>query len=82
MDIKHLAALAGAIIASSSWAAGPADAKCGAGTCGKKEKSAPKDASTKDAACSKKDAEADKKEAACAKKDAACAKKDAACAKK
>lgn len=79
MNIKPLATLAAAIIASSSWAAAPADSKCGAGTCGKKESSST--AGDKDAACSKKDASG-AKEAACSKKEASCSKKDAACSKK
>ncbi len=63
MNIKTIATLAAALIASSAWADSHADRKCGAGTCGKKEGS-----SKKDAACSKKDG-------ACSKKDAACSKK-------
>lgn len=95
-SLKSLASLAAAVMATSAWAAAPADAKCGAGTCGKKEKVAPKPgAAGKDAACSKhapmaKDAgakdmpakETATKDAACSKKEAACSKKDAACAKK
>ncbi len=81
MNIKSLATLAAAIVATSSWAAAPADTKCGAGTCGKKENVAPKNSGTKDAGCSKKDA-GTTKEASCSKKEASCSKKDAACAKK
>jgi len=84
MNLKTLATLAAAAIASSAWAAAPTDSKCGAGTCGKKETSAKKgspaaakasDAGTKDASCAKKDAGCAKKEASCAKKDASCSKK-------
>ena len=85
MKLKSLATLAATLIASSAWAAAPADTKCGAGTCGKKENTAP----AKDANCSKKEnatkgteASCSKKEAACSKKEAACSKKDASCAKK
>lgn len=84
MSLKAITTLAAAVIASSAWAAGAAETKCGAGTCGKKEASSPKDAS-----CSKQGAagemnSADHKEAACSKKDgmdgkdAACSKKDTA----
>lgn len=82
MNIKSIATLALAIVASSTWAAAPADTKCGAGTCGKKESSAPKGASGKDSACSKKEAAESGKDAACSKKEASCSKKDAACSKK
>ena len=37
MNIKHLAALATAIIATSTFAGSPAEKKCSAGTCSKKE---------------------------------------------
>lgn len=70
MNLKTIATLAATVVAASAWAAGPADQKCGAGTCGKKE-SSPK----KDASCSKKDAGCSKKEASCSKQDAACSKK-------
>lgn len=65
MNLKSIAILASSLIAASTWAASPADQKCGAGSCGKKETSAKKDtpSTPKDASCSK-------KEAACAKKDA------------
>lgn len=87
-QIKNIAALAASLIAASAFATAHAgEQKCGAGTCGKKESSAP--AAGKDAACSKKDAACAKKdegkEAACSKKEAACSKKEAkeaACAKK
>jgi hypothetical protein len=79
MSIRSLAALALTVIASSAAVAGPADSKCGAGSCGKKTKSVP-EAAGKDAACSKKDSSA--KEASCSKKDASCSKKEAACSKK
>ncbi|WP_343293231.1 hypothetical protein AAHN93_01815 [Vandammella animalimorsus] len=85
-QIKNIAALAASLIALSACAATtPAEQKCGAGTCGKKESSAP----AKDAACAKKEegkeAACSKKEAACSKKEgkeAACSKKEAACSKK
>lgn len=69
MNIKTLATLAATVIASSAWAAAPADHKCGAGTCGKKE------TSTKESSCSKKDGGCSKKESSCSKKDGGCAKK-------
>ncbi|WP_347485595.1 hypothetical protein ABFV80_000367 [Vandammella animalimorsus] len=92
-QLKNIAALAASLIAASTFAtAQAAEQKCGAGTCGKKESSAPaKDAACakkeegKEAACSKKEAACSKKEgkeAACSKKDAACSKKEAACSKK
>lgn len=64
MNVKSIAALAAALIAGSAFAASPADAKCGAGTCGKKETTEDK----KDAACSKKDTACSKKESSCSKK--------------
>lgn len=72
MNLKSIAILASTLVAASTWAAAPADQKCGAGSCGKKKTSATKDSksSAKEASCSKKDA-------SCAKKDASCAKKDA-----
>lgn len=82
MNLKSLATLAATIVATSAWAAAPADTKCGAGTCGKKENAAPKDKGTKDASCSKKEATSGQKDAACSKKEASCSKKDAACSKK
>lgn len=76
MNLKTIATLAATLVATSAFAAGN-DAKCGAGSCGKKE------AVQKDASCSKKD---EGKEAACSKKEASCSKKDegkdAACSKK
>ncbi len=74
MNIKTIAAIAASVIATTAWA-GEKDAKCGAGSCGKKE------TSSKEHSCSKKD-EAGKKEASCSKKDGGCAKKDASCSKK
>ena len=79
MNIKSIATLAAAIIASSAWAAAPADQKCGAGSCGKKESSAAGKDGAKDA---QKDAACSKKEASCSKKDASCSKKEASCSKK
>jgi hypothetical protein len=77
MNLKTLATLAAAAIASSAWAAGSTDSKCGAGTCGKKETAA-----KKAQPAASKASEAGKKDASCAKKDASCSKKDAACSKK
>jgi len=74
LNIKSVETIAAALIASSAWAAGAAEQKCGAGTCGKKETTC-KPGAQCDASCSKKDS-------ACSKKDAACSKKDAACSKK
>ena len=74
LNIKSVATIAAALMASSAWAAGAAEQKCGAGTCGKKETTC-KPGAQCDASCSKKDS-------ACSKKDAACSKKDAACSKK
>ena len=74
LNIKSVATIAAALIASSAWAAGAAEQKCGAETCGKKETTC-KPGAQCDASCSKKDS-------ACSKKDAACSKKDAACSKK
>ena len=68
-QLKNIAALAASLIAASTFAtAQTAEQKCGAGTCGTKESSAP----TKDAACAKKE---EGKEVACSKKEAACSKK-------
>lgn len=65
MNLKTVATLAAALIASSTAAvAGPADQKCGAGSCGKKQSSTSADKKDKDAGCSK-------KEASCAKKEGA-----------
>lgn len=55
MNLKTIATLAAALVASSAWAGAHADQKCGAGTCGKKETSSPK-GDAKDAGCGKKDA--------------------------
>lgn len=63
-QLKNIAALAASLVAASAIAASPAEQKCGAGTCGKKETSAPVDKGGKDG-----------KEAACSKKEAACSKK-------
>jgi hypothetical protein len=71
MNIKHLAALATTIIATSAFAGSPPEKKCSAGTCSKKEMSSEK----KDASCSKKEAADEKKEASCSKKEASCSKK-------
>ena len=73
MNIKTLTTLAAAVLATSAWAAGTQDSKCGAGSCGKKESS-----STHDAGCSKKDGGCSKKDAGCSKKDGGCSKKDGA----
>ena len=60
MNLKSIAALAATLIATSAWAEQPADQKCGAGTCGKKEAGARADgkkpAAARDAMASKKDA--------------------------
>ncbi len=74
LNIKSVATIAAALIASSAWAAGAAEQKCGAGTCGKKETTC-KPGAQCDASCSKKDSAGSKKDAACSKKDAACSKK-------
>jgi len=66
MNIKTLTTLAAAVLATSAWAAGSQDSKCGAGSCGKKESS-----STQDASCSKKDAGCSKKDGGCSKKEGA-----------
>ena len=70
MNIKQLAALATTIIATSAFAGTPAEKKCSAGTCSKKEVSSEK----KDASCSKKEA-GEQKESSCSKKEASCSKK-------
>lgn len=77
MNLKSIATLAATLIASTTWAAAPADAKCGAGSCSKKER-----ATSKEAGCSKKESTASPKDASCSKKEASCSKKDASCAKK
>jgi hypothetical protein len=70
MNIKTIAALAASVIATTAWA-GEKDAKCGAGSCGKKETSG------KEHSCGKKDeaGKDGKKESSCSKKDASCSKK-------
>ena len=77
MNIKTIAALATALIASSAFAGSAPDKKCGAGSCSKKTAKAASGAAS-DASCSKKEASCSKKDAGCAKKDA----KEAGCAKK
>ncbi len=76
MNIKTIAALATAFIASTAIAGEHKDKKCGAATCGKKASSAPASGAS-DAHCSKKDAGCSKKdtEAKCSKKEASCSKK-------
>lgn len=64
MNLKSIAILASTLVAVSTWAAAPADQKCGAGSCGKKETSA------------KKDTKSSAQEASCSKKEVSCAKKD------
>lgn len=73
MNLKTLTALAATVLATSAWAAGSQESKCGAGSCGKKESS-----STQDASCSKKDGGCSKKDAGCSKKDGGCSKKEGA----
>lgn len=82
MNLKTLATVAATIVASSTWAATPADTKCGAGTCGKKEQTASRASAAKEASCSKKEDSSTTKDASCAKKEASCSKKDASCSKK
>ncbi|MEY4427551.1 MAG: hypothetical protein RLZZ182_240 [Pseudomonadota bacterium] len=82
MNIKTLATLAAAVIATSAYAGHHEEAKCGAGSCGKKEmsdkkkakgaKAAASGASAAEHSCGKKE-----KEASCGKKD-----KEATCGKK
>lgn len=88
MNLKTIAALATTLIASSAFAGTPADKKCGAGTCGKKESSAKAGSRASgasgasgpaEAACSKKEGG---KDAGCSKKEAGCSKKDGGCSKK
>jgi hypothetical protein len=74
LNLRTIATIAAALVASSTWAAGGAEQKCGAGTCGKKESTC-KPGTKCDASCSKKDSGCSKKDAACSKKDAACSKK-------
>lgn len=64
MNLKSIATLAAAIVTSTAWAAGTADQKCGASSCGKKEascKPGTENCTTKEAACSKKEASCSKK---------------------
>jgi hypothetical protein len=85
MNIKSIAAIAAALIASTAYAGEAKDHKCGAGSCGKKAhtcKEGEKCDMTKEASCSKKDGACSKKEAGCSKKDGGCSKKDASCSKK
>ena len=78
MNIKTIATVAAALIASSAWADSHGDRKCGAGTCGKKESSCKKNEK-----CERTEgAGGTTKEASCGKKEASCGKKDAACSKK
>lgn len=60
LNIKSVATIAAALIASSAWAAGAAEQKCGAGTCGKKETTC-KPGAQCDASCSKKTVRAARK---------------------
>ena len=76
MNLKTIAALAATVIATSAFADHHGDAKCGAGTCGKKE------VTDKKAKAAKGAASGASKEASCGKKDAGCSKKDAGCSKK
>lgn len=77
MNLKSIATLAAALVAGTSAFAAGTDAKCGAGSCSKKQ------IVQKEANCSKKD---EGKETACSKKEANCSKKDegkdASCSKK
>lgn len=73
MNLKSIATLAAAVIASSAWAAAPAETKCGAGTCGKKEKASKKADHAASAASGA--SKAGMKDASCSKKDAGCSKK-------
>lgn len=73
MNLKALATIAATVIAASAHAQAPAEQKCGAASCGKKEMQA--SCSKKEATCSKKDASCSKKEATCSKKEASCSKK-------
>jgi hypothetical protein len=78
MNIKTLAALAATVIATSAYAGHHEEAKCGAGSCGKKEMSDKKKAKAAKAGASA----ASGAEHSCGKKDAACSKKEASCGKK
>lgn len=67
MNIRSLAALATSLIAASAFTtAQAADAKCGAGSCGKKEMNCK--AGDKSDKCMKAEASCGKKESSCAKK--------------
>ncbi|MDE2076793.1 MAG: hypothetical protein KGI91_06945 [Burkholderiales bacterium] len=89
MNIKSIATLAAAVLATSAWAGTPAEKKCGAGSCSKKVRAmqqavAAADPASKEASCSKKEASCSKKseptpESSCSKKEPA---KDASCSKK
>jgi len=80
MNIKTIAALATAFIASTAIAGEHKDKKCGAGSCSKKAAMASASGAS-DAHCSKKEASCSKKgdkadmEAKCSKKEASCSKK-------
>lgn len=78
MNVKTIATIAAALIASSAWADTHAERKCGAGTCGKKESSCKKNEKCDGA----EGGGATTKEASCGKKEASCGKKDASCGKK
>lgn len=82
MNLRNTALLAAALIAQAAYAAPGKDSACGAGTCGKKTATAPKNAAS-DAGCSKHDGGCSKKaggkdggkESGCSKKDGGCSKK-------
>lgn len=78
MNVKTIAALATALIASTAFAGSAPEKKCGAGSCSKKTATA-KAGAASDAGCSKKEASCSKKDAG---HDAGCSKKDASCSKK
>jgi len=78
MNLRNAALLAAALIAQAAHAAPGKDSSCGAGTCGKKTATAPKNAAS-DAGCSKKDGGCSKKDGG---KEASCSKKDGGCSKK
>ncbi|WP_374320200.1 hypothetical protein [Aquabacterium sp.] len=83
MNIKTIATIASALIASSAAMAGTtADRKCGAGSCSKKEVSAKAASAAQPASEAARDASCAKKEASCSKKEASCSKKEASCSKK
>lgn len=66
MNLKALATIAATVIATAAHAQAPAEQKCGASSCGKKEQAA---------SCSKKEVSCSKKEASCSKQEASCSKK-------